>query len=254
MFATERQQQILELLGEMRSATVAEMSRRLYVSSATIRRDLAVLARGGLVNRSHGGAVLIEGGAAESPLYVRELQHTREKRAIAELTLPLIRPNSVVFMDSSSTVGTLIPMLAQHRGLTVITNGLGNALLLSRHTDAKILFPEGAVSSRSTSVTGGGTLQFLSRFHADLAVISCSGLEPEAGVTDASTEQSDVKRIMLRNATQRVLLCDSSKFGEVFLCRTCGLDEVQMLVTDRETGPEYRRYAETGGCRMIFPV
>ena len=253
MFATQRQQQILEFLGREHGATVNTLSRTLYVSAATIRRDLAQLARAGLITRSHGGAVLIEGGAAESPVSVRELQQTREKRRIAELVLPLIRPNSVLFLDSSSTVGMVIPLLSQHLGLTVITNGLGNALLLSRHTDAKIYMPEGMVNSHSTSVVGGGTLQYLARFRAELALISCSGLALLAGVTDASPEQSDVKRIMLQNARAGVLLCDSSKVGEVYMCRTCGFEDLYALVTDREPDAPYLARAQEAGCRVLFP-
>ena len=251
MFASERQQQILELLRKTKSATVSELGAKLYVSDATVRRDLTELARAGLVSRSHGGAILVEEGATESPPAVREFRQTREKRIIAGLVLPLIRPNSVLFMDSSSTVGMVIPLLSQHRGLTVITNGLNNALLLSRHTDAEIHLPEGIVSSRSTSVTGGGTLACLSRFRADMALISCGGLELSAGVTEPSSEQSDAKRVMLRQARAGVLLCDSSKFGKTFLCRTCGLDDLQVLVTDKEPDPAYRRMAQQSGCRLL---
>ncbi|MFA9379417.1 MAG: DeoR/GlpR family DNA-binding transcription regulator [Acetanaerobacterium sp.] len=253
MFATERQQQILELLRKENSATVNTLSRNLYVSAATIRRDLTELAHAGLINRSHGGAILIEGGAAESPISVRELQQTKEKRVIAELVLPLIRPNSVLFMDSSSTVGMVIPLLSQHRGLTVITNGLGNALLLSHHTDAKIYMPEGMVNSRSTSVVGGGTLCFLERFRAELALISCSGLALSEEVTDASPEQSDVKRMMLQNARAGVCLCDTSKLGEVFMCRTCGFEDLHTLVMDKAPDSPYRIRIQKAGCRMLFP-
>lgn len=253
MFASERQQQILEFLRHENSATVNSLSKRLYVSTATIRRDLAELARTGLINRSHGGAILFEGGAVESPISIRELQQTKEKKLIAELVLPLILPNSVLFMDSSSTVGMVIPLLSQRKGLTIITNGLGNALLLSRHTDAKIYMPEGIVNSRSTSVVGGGTLRFLARFQADLALISCSGLSLSEGATDASLEQSDVKRMMLQNAHAGVLLCDTSKIGKVYMCRTCGFENLQTLVTDMEPDPAYCTRAQESGCNLLFP-
>ena len=247
MFASERQQQILEFLRKRKSASVAELGARLYVSGATVRRDLAALARAGLISRSRGGAVLVEGAGAESPVFVRELRQTKEKRTIAGVVLPLIRPNSVLFMDSSSTVGMVVPLLSQHAGLTVITNGLSNALLLSRYTSARIYLPEGTVSPRSTSVAGGAALGCLSRFRADLALISCAGLELSAGVTEASPEQSEAKRVMLHQARTGILLCDSSKFGHTFLCRTCGLDDVRALATDRELAGE-------NGCRLLFPA
>lgn len=253
MFTEERHDQIFNTLRTRKKATVQELSEALFVSPATIRRDLARMERTGLIKRSHGGAVLFESFTDESASSVRENEHIREKKRIAELALSFIRSNSVLFMDSSSTVGTVIPFLSQFKYLTVITNGVKNSLLLSEKTDAKIYLPGGIVNSRSTSVIGSDTVEYLTRINAELALLSCSGIHLSNGVTDASYEQATVKRILFKNARLKVLLCDSSKFDLTFMCRTCGFEEIDYLLTDKLPPKPYLDAISAAGCEVLVP-
>ena len=56
MLARHRQSLILEDIRRMGSARVSDLTQRLGVSDMTIRRDLEVLARSGLVEKVHGGS------------------------------------------------------------------------------------------------------------------------------------------------------------------------------------------------------
>lgn len=253
MFEEERHNKILDIINTRKSARVGDLSKALYVSAATVRRDLAKMEKSGLIKRSHGGAVLFESSNGESAISVRELENIKEKKLIAELAVSFISSNSVIFMDSSSTAGMVIPYLSQFKYLTVITNGLKNALLLSEKTEARIHMPGGIVNSRSNSLLGSDTLDYLSGLNAGLAIFSCSGLTPGNGVTDASFEQSRLKKSLIRNSKVRVLLCDSSKFGNIFMCRTCGIDELDYIITDRSPLQEYLEAAEKQNCEIIWP-
>lgn len=251
MFTEERHNEIFALLRKKKSVSVHELSRTLFVSPATVRRDLTEMEKTGLIRRSHGGAVLFESLNDESSSTVRENEHIKEKKLIAELALSFIKSDSIIFMDSSSTAGMVIPFLAQYRYLTVITSGLKNALLLSEKTDAKIYLPGGVVSSRSNSLVGSDTIEYISRVNAEVALVSCSGINLGNGVTDASFEQAALKRTMFKNAKQRVLLCDSSKFDLTYMCRTCGFEDIDYILTDKL--PE-RRYIEAisgYGCEIL---
>jgi len=253
MFEEERHNKILNIINTRKSAKVAELSKALYVSAATVRRDLAKMERSGLIKRSHGGAVLFESSNAESAISVRELENIKEKKLIAELAISFISSNSVIFMDSSSTAGMVIPYLSQFKYLTVITNGLKNALLLSEKTEARIHMPGGIVNSRSNSLLGSDTLDYLSALNAELAVFSCSGLTPNNGITDASFDQSRLKKALIRNSKVRILLCDSSKFGNIYMCRTCGFNELDYILTDKRPLQEYLEAAKNQGCEIIWP-
>ena len=251
MLMEERQQRILEWLNRKKSATVRELSAGLFVSPATVRRDLAAMEKLGLIKRSHGGAVLFETGSGEISSLVREQENIQKKRQIARMALDFFRPDCSVFLDSSSTAGTVIPMLCSIP-CTVITNGLQNALLLSRHTSARIYLAGGTVNSQSGSAVGADTVRRLERFQADLALLSCGGVSLEGGVMDAAVEQTAVKLTMLQHARVRVLLCDSSKFGSRLLCRTCGFEQLDYLLTDQDPGPEYTRAAAEAGCEILW--
>lgn len=252
MFTEERQQKILSILQSNKSVTVAQIGKTLYVSEATVRRDLAAMEQAGLVKRTHGGAMLLEGSGDERSFLFREQEQVAQKRKIAALAARLLADNATLFLDSSSTVGMLVPHLSRFRNLSVITTGLQNALLLSQQTEAKLYVTGGAVNSRSNSMAGSETLTALSKLHADIAVISCSGISAEHGVTDAAMEQARLKSVMLRNSETRILLCDSRKFGRTFMCETCGFDDLDFAVTDTRPDDAILAPAQRGGCRWIY--
>ena len=104
MLTLERQNDILEYLKQNKTATVRDLATRLYVSDATIRRDLAEMEILGLLRRSHGGAVLLEKNRDELSVLVRMEQNADAKRIISELTIPLLEPYASFWLDSTSTV------------------------------------------------------------------------------------------------------------------------------------------------------
>ena len=56
MLKEERYDKIIEILEEEKYISVQELSKRLYVSLPTIRRDLTELQKRKLIIRSHAGA------------------------------------------------------------------------------------------------------------------------------------------------------------------------------------------------------
>ena len=98
MLMEARQQQILELLNRRKSVTVKELSQVLFVSPATVRRDLSVMEKMGMIKRSHGGAVLFETNNNETSSWVREQENIHKKKKIAKLALDFFRPDCSVFL------------------------------------------------------------------------------------------------------------------------------------------------------------
>lgn len=253
MLILERQNRILDIVNRKKAVTVGELSRQLFSSPATIRRDLCAMEKAGLLKRSHGGAVTLESSNVESALTIREKEHIREKRQIAELAADFIRSSSSLFLDSSSTAGAIIPFLDRFHTLTVITTGLKNALFLSEKTDARIYLPCGVVATNSNSIIGADTLEYLSNIRTDVAFISCSGLDATEGITEASVEQAQLKRRMLARAKVRLLLCDSSKFDGVYFGRTCGFDMLDAVITDRKPSSTLEKAILNAGCELLCP-
>ena len=108
MFSVERFDQIVEMLKGEQVISVHNFARRLYVSEATVRRDLAELEKQGFVRRVYGGATLMKGNK-DVPLSLRENEAAAAKSEIGRQAAALVRENDVLFLDASSTACSMIP-------------------------------------------------------------------------------------------------------------------------------------------------
>ncbi|MBQ3116442.1 MAG: DeoR/GlpR transcriptional regulator [Clostridia bacterium] len=253
MLTLERQEEILEILNKNKSATVEELAHELFVSGATIRRDLRIMEKQGLIKRSHGGAMPFKSSAEESAFAIREQENIVAKKTIATLASKLIKNGDSVFIDSSSTVGTVVPLLNNFQFLSVTTTGLRNALLLSQTNNVKIYIAGGQIQNHSNSIIGTDTMDYIARIHADISLVSCSGVGLNSGFTDSSIEQSKLKQQMRKNSSVVAVLCDSTKFNKTFLCRNFNFDEVDYLITEKTPPIEFvEKIAETK-CKIITP-
>lgn len=239
MLPLERQNKILEILADRQAVSVEELCRSLYSSGATIRRDLAIMENHGLLRRTHGGAVFLDGSARDFPLTLRENENLVSKMTIAQRALGYIRDGQTLFMDASSTVCRLAERLTGFQDLRVITNGLKTANILSEIDGIEVYVTGGRLRENAKSFVGTPALEFISRFHADLAFFSCRGVSPDVGVTEANEDEAALKRMYLQNAHHVVLMADSSKLGQQFFCRIAALDSIWALITDTELPPEY---------------
>lgn len=253
MLTIRRQEEILEILNKNKQATVEELASELFVSGATIRRDLSAMEKQGLIRRSHGGAIPFRSTAEESAFALREQENTSAKRTIAALAFRLVKNGHSLFLDSSTTTGFLIPLFNNLKYLSVTTIGLRNALLLSQTNNVKIYIAGGQISNHSNSITGSDTIDYISRIHADVAFLSCSGIDLSSGFTDADIEQSKLKRQMRKNSAIVAVLCDSTKFGKTFMCTDFDFGEVDYLITDKKPSEEYYKKLTEAGCTIIAP-
>lgn len=253
MLTLERQEEILAILNENKSATVEELASELFVSGATIRRDLKDMEKQGLIKRSHGGAMLYKSSADDSAFALREQENTSQKRIIAHLASKLVSNGNSLFLDSGSTTGFLIPKLNAFNVLSVTTTGLRNALLLSQTENVKIFIPGGQILNHSNSILGSDTIDYISRMHADIAFMSCSGVDLQNGFTDTSTEQAKLKRQMRKNSKKVAMLVDSTKFNKTFLCTDFSFDEVDYIITDKTPPIEFVEKVAESTCKIISP-
>lgn len=248
MLSFERQHQILDLLKEERFVTVNYLCSKLYASEATIRRDLAEMNEKGLLYRVRGGAASIDGTNEDAPLLLRTNTEIAKKQIIASLALNYISENDTIFLDSSSTISTLADRLYEHKHLTVVTNGITTSSLLNDFSSLKLYLCGGRVQNQS-SIVGPLALDTITKFHADKFFFSCCGISTDAGITEANEENATVKRHMFENAKQRILLCDSTKFGQEFFCKACNIQKIDVIITDLKPAEEF---FETYGARTTF--
>ena len=162
MFTNERQNKIMDFLKEHKTAYVRELAHSLYASEATIRRDLAELKKMGLIERSHGGAVLPE-NADEISMFVRINKNAREKERAASVALKILPDFKTVFIDSSSTALALAARM-DLSFKTVVTNNLQTAMQLSKKPNVTLILLGGSVQFNTNSATGSWTTRQLEDF------------------------------------------------------------------------------------------
>ncbi len=231
MALSERQNAILEYLDMHRTASIEQLSKVLYVSGATIRRDITELKKLGMLEKTYGGVTVID-TANEMPISVRYVRDTQEKQQVADLAYLHLPPFKTVFIDNSSTALILSRKL-NLRYKTVVTNGLVVAQELSRREDIDILLPGGNLLYNANSMVGAFTQRCLADMHYDLMLCSCAAVK-EDGVYENSLDQSELKRTALKNSAKKVLLVDQTKFGQDGMFKSFSLNEFDTIFTNAD--------------------
>ena len=175
----------------------------------------------------------------------------KEKRDICEKCIDYIKNNQSIFLDSSSTVCYLIPLLNNFQYLTLVTNGLTAATLIGKKTQFKVFVPSGFVKNQSNSIVGDAACQTVNSLYCDVFIFSCAGISIERGITEASIEQTEIKKAMMKNSGLKILLVDSSKFDKVYLSKTCDVDDVDIVITDSNPSEEIMLYFENSKTQLV---
>lgn len=229
MTFNERHNIILNVLKESRIANVKELAKKLFVSEATVRRDLSEMQKLGLVERSHGGAVLHD-NAEEVSIFVRMNKNSKEKERAATNALMHIPDFRSVFIDSSSTALAL----AERMDLsfkTVVTNNLQTAISLSKKRDINLIILGGSVQYNTVSATGSFTARQLEDFTFDLIISSCAAIYGDE-VFESSLEQKEIKAAAFRRSKYRILIFDSTKYNAYGSYKARRLEDYDLVVSD----------------------
>jgi len=229
----ERHTLILELLKRHQTLTNQQLSKAVYASLPTIRRDLNALESRGLIRRVRGGATLADlTQQLEVPISLRQREQTREKVTIAHKALSLIPRGATLFLDASTTVYQLARLLPADYELTVITNNLRTgALLVQRRVRTYLL---GGALNASLSALGSYAQDMLRNLRADIMFFSASALTDDGEIMDFSESEAHLRQLMFARAEKKYFLCDSSKIGKTSLHRLCHIGEVDGVLTETE--------------------
>jgi DeoR family transcriptional regulator of aga operon len=242
----ERFSAILEQLANDGSASVEELSERLGVSGATIRRDLTQLADQRLLTRTHGGAV-VQAMSYELPVRYRTERHSEEKHRIAQAAAELVPDGGVVGITGGTTTTDAARVLAGRQHLTVVTNALNIAAELAIRPNLSLIVTGGMARAASFELVGPVAEQTLSGYHLDVALLGVDGIEAAAGCTTHDDTEARTNAVLLKRARQAIVLADSTKLGRVAFATICPLSAVHVLITDKGADPaEIDRLQEAG--------
>ncbi|WP_027710923.1 DeoR/GlpR family DNA-binding transcription regulator [Dickeya chrysanthemi] len=239
-----RLDQILDYLKSHNLVTVDELVTVIDASPATIRRDLIKLDEQGVISRSHGG-VTLNRFIPSQPTTNEKLQRSlAEKQAIARQAATLVQPGNAVVLDAGTTMLELARNLT-HLPLRVITADLQIALFLSEFKQIEVTIIGGRIDDSSQSCIGEHGRRLLRSVYPDIAFISCNSWSLEKGITTPTEEKAGIKQDLGMNASRRVLLADSSKYGAYSLFCVSPLSELTDIITDSALPPDVERQLRT---------
>lgn len=246
----ERMEFIRSTIQAERSVRVADLSRRLGVSEATIRNDLAQLEQDGFVKRTYGGALLVRGTRYERSFREQEAHYREEKVRIAEAAAKLIRPGDLVFLDVGTTTTEIARRLPDLEDLVICTSALNIAVELERCANVTVMVTGGTVRYMQHSLVNPlGTL-LISNIHADKLFLGCNGVSAEHGVTNSNLPEAEIKQAMVRASKEVIVVADSSKIGHVAAAHVVSLAAVDRVITDRGADPEERERIRKSGVNV----
>jgi DeoR family transcriptional regulator, fructose operon transcriptional repressor len=251
MYAEERQQEILRRARAEGRVDVVRLAEELAVTSETVRRDLTVLERAGVVRRVHGGAIPIERLGFEPALSARDAVLTAEKERIAKAAVAEPPEGGEVIIDAGSTTGRLADALPADRELTVVVNAPPLATALAMRANVTVIMLGGRVRGRTLATVDDMALRPLSQLHVDVAFMATNGLSVECGLTTPDPAEASVKRAMIAAARRTVLLADHTKVGNDYLARFGSLSEVDLLITDTGLDDDVADELDQAGLRVV---
>lgn len=240
MLPAERRQFILNELYKNKAVTVNDLAQQLDVTTMTIRRDLQHLEEGGLVEKSHGGAVLVESSVKEATYRNRKLVHIEEKRRMAAAALPLIESSMSIYLDAGTTNFELAELMAKQRwdNLTVVTNDLAIAQVLTPVMGLYVILLGGHIDVESSSTCGVLATNMVRAMHFDICFLGTQAITPDWRIMTANAEKIDVKRACLQASDKVVLLADHSKFKKHKLYYILDLWNMDVLISDYRASAE----------------
>jgi DeoR/GlpR family transcriptional regulator of sugar metabolism len=235
MLARHRQSLILQAVRNDGSARVSDLTQQLGVSDMTIRRDLEVLAKDGLVEKVHGGAVLPGSHGGHEPGFEDKLVLERpEKTSIARTAAGLVRPGTAIAIAAGTTTFALAQCLLDVPGLTIVTNSLRVANLFggNRTPDVASVVLTGGMRTASDALVGPVADLTIASLHFDTLFLGCTGLDPEVGLSTPNLAEAETNRALIKVARRVVVLADHTKWGVVSLASFAPVEKVNVLVTD----------------------
>jgi DeoR family transcriptional regulator, aga operon transcriptional repressor len=246
----ERQRELSRMLERTGRLSVAQICEQFNISEATARRDLEALSEHGLIQRVHGGAVLVRQAAPEEPILRRSHEQEEAKERIGRATAALVQDGETIFLGS----GTTVLQVAQHlvtRNLTVITNSLPVINLMTEKENITLIALGGILRDSELSFIGHITEQALYEVRADKVVIGIRAISLEQGLTNDYLPETLTDRAILNAGRDTIIVADHTKCGVISTAFLAPLTSMRTLVTDNETDPDFIASLRAKGVDVI---
>ncbi len=229
MLTQERRRQILDILKDKGSVTVAQLTKVFDSSESTIRRDLAALSNLGKINKVHGGATVLsqEFIKNEDNIEIKYLKNVDAKSKIAEYAAAQINDDDFVFIDAGSTT-YLMTKYIKNTKATFVTNGIAHAKALANN-GCKVFVIGGELKHTTEAIIGLAAASNLQKYNFSKAFIGTNGIAEKQGFTTPDTDEAMLKAVAIERSFISYILADATKFGKVSAVSFAPLDSACII-------------------------
>lgn len=248
VYQEERLIDIIQYLKDKRRISIEQICDRFDISRDTARRDLVKLEERQAVVRTRGGAIL-PSSHNEVKSYMHRLQTVSdEKRQIGIKASSLIQDGDTVILDTSTTVQACASEL--EKKCKVMTNSIHQAEILSQKPDIDIQLLGGRLQKQHGFLYGTSVINRLKQFHVNKVLIGVVGISAD-GLTIAHEEDGMVKRTMIQQAEQVIVLADHTKIGVTEFFQFATLDDVNVVITDQSPDREFQELLDKHDVELV---
>ena len=244
----DRQNNILNLLGNNDQVSVNELAEQLKVSAVTIRQDLNFMESEGLLKRIHGGAVLRDADDLANRLGVNYDKKLKIARKVAEY----VNEGETILIESGSINALLAREIAKKQNVRIITTNVYIARQFRKNANANVILLGGLYQHQSETLVGKITKICIDQINYSKAFIGIDGYTAKSGFTLRDLLRSEISNYIIEKSREVFIVTDSSKFGKTELTRICYPSDIQHVATDSDLGQEYIKDLLYAGVNVIL--
>lgn len=248
----ERHNLIREEIDRNGFVKVSELAQKLGVTSPTIRKDLKILESQNILHRTHGSASVVKSPIVDESVKRKMSLNAHLKEGIAEAAQSLIEKDDAVIIAGGSTTTLFAGSIRPKGKLTVATPSIGIAVALNEIEDVKVLILGGILEKEPLSVRDRYSIEGLKYVNCSKLFMGCNGIDVVNGITCTSIEEAEFMEHVMNRIDKVVLLADSSKFSTRGHGRICGIDRIDVLVTDSGAPSHLLKVFEDAGTKVVI--
>ena len=253
LLAEKRHQYILEQLRSNGRILVASIAGELDVTEVTVRRDLSLLSKTGLLKKTYGGAVLPGPANDNVSVRFRHTQNIQAKKNIGKLAAGLVKDNDLIYLEAGSTCYEIIPYLSNYKDLTIIVNSLNLMRRLHELTRHNVIVTGGQYRPERMDMIGPLAEAAIAQLGGFKAFTGADDISRSAGISGADVATVTFAKIVLKQAETVIFVGDRTKFDKPALYKIADLDALDYIVTDRPLNEKWLKIARKKNILTIYP-
>lgn len=241
-----------EFIRERKIVSLDELCEHFGMSKNTIRRDINEIVANTDICKVYGG-VSVGSSFIQPPFNERYKINTEAKETIGKFAATLVNDGDTIFVDSGTTTCYLINSLSENKNITIITHSLDAINRAALYPEIEIITLSGKFNRKTFSFASQSTLDVLKDYNISKAFMASNGITIQNGATQSTSIEFAIKKTVVSRSDKVILMVENHKFGEVSLLTYCNINDIDVIVTDKQPSPEFISAYEAVGGSLIYP-